>query len=234
MGTETNSPSDFERINAFVDGELSPGERADVAARISEDRSLARAHATIARLKACVGEGAEAAPDGSLILPAKRSSRLPLGVGAAVVGGLALLAIFLQPETNLVPIAARDAVITLASLPATPMIPDLGAAGLRLSDIDVDRSGPVRILVATYLGPHGCRLDLRVRPAETAVQPADGTSRRAWMAGGLSYELVAHGMPAWRFTLIAEAAERETRSSGTDGVGRRLREARAAAAPCVG
>jgi hypothetical protein len=42
-------------------------------------------------------------------------------------------------------------------------------------------------------------------------------------------------MPGWRFAVIAEAAERETRDGRTpDAVGRRLREARALAPPCTG
>ena len=62
-----------------------------------------------------------------------------------------------------------------------------------------------------------------------------GTSRRRWIAGDLAYELVAHGMPAWRFDIIADAAEQQTRI-GSDPVriDRRLREADIGAPPCLG
>ena len=125
--------------------------------------------------------------------------------------------------------------MTLAALPANPVIPDLGVAGLVLTDIDVDRSGSVRFLMATYSGPHGCRLDLRVGPAGAAASPREGAIRHTWTVGDLAYELTAHGMPGWRFTLIADAVERETRSGRLpDGSDRRLREARSAAPPCTG
>ncbi|PWB64110.1 MAG: hypothetical protein C3F17_07790, partial [Bradyrhizobiaceae bacterium] len=53
---------DTERLNALVDGELAPAARAALAERIAADRSLARAHATLARLKSCVAELGEAEP----------------------------------------------------------------------------------------------------------------------------------------------------------------------------
>ena len=239
MGTETTPPPDLEGLNALVDGELSPAERAAVAAKIAADRNFARAHATLARLKSCVIEVAEAAPAAIVTLPAKRSLALPLGLGAVAVFACGLVALVVAtvtlPDREPVPVATRDAVITLAGLPANPVVPDLGVAGLKLVDVGIDRSSDVRQLFATYLGPHGCRLDLRVRPAEVAVPPMAGTSRHAWQVDELAYELVAHGMPGWRFAMIAEAAERETRSGRVpDAVDRRLREARAAAPPCAG
>ena len=233
MDTKSNAPSDFERVNALVDGELSAGERADIAARMAHDRSLVRVHATLAHLKASIGEIADEAPAPPLALRVKRSWRLRTAVGgaAALVGVALLFANYdVLPDKNGVPAHARDAMITLAGLPAKPMIPDLAAAGLKLSDVDVDRSGLLRILAATYLGRHGCRLDLRVWPSGADVPPKIGTSRRVWTSGELTYELIAHGMPGWRFTLIAESAEQETRGSGA---GHRLREARTGAPPCA-
>lgn len=238
MGTETNPQADILRLNALVDGELSPAERAEMAARIAADRDLARAHATLARLKGCIAERAEAAPGASMVLPPKRGWRLPLGLGAAIAaGGLVFLIVSIEtaPQKKDVPIAARDAVIRLAALPSNVVVPDLGVAGLSLTDIDIDQSGPARFLHATYSGPHGCRLDLRVGPAEAAAQPMSGTSWRSWTVGGVTYELAAHGMPGWRFSLVAEAAERETRSGRLpDTIDRQLREARAGAPPCSG
>jgi hypothetical protein len=238
MGTETDTTRDFLRINALADGELSAHERAEVAARIADDRDMARAHATIARLKACVAEETEPAASISIPTTARHSLRRPLGLGAiALAAGLTVLlvAIRVSSDHEPVPVGARDAVISLAALPANPVIPDLTVAGLKLTDLGVDRSGRRPFLLATYSGPHGCRLDLRVHPSAEPALPLQGTSRHAWTVDDVAYELAAHGMPGWRFTLIAEAAERETRR-GTlpDGIGRRLREARAAAPPCAG
>ena len=58
MGTELNN-KDLLLLNALVDGELAPQDRAAIAARLAVDRDLARAYATLARLKASIGELAE-------------------------------------------------------------------------------------------------------------------------------------------------------------------------------
>lgn len=59
MATDINREDDLVRLNAFVDGELSPADRAAVAARLARDAQFAHAHATLARLKACVHGGAD-------------------------------------------------------------------------------------------------------------------------------------------------------------------------------
>ena len=97
---------------------------------------------------------------------------------------------------------ARDAVVTLAALPASPVIPNLDLAGLTVEDLKVDRMGDVRVLVVSYRGPHGCQLDLSVRPVGTSLPAGAGTSRHGWEIGDLAYELVAHGMPGWRFAVM--------------------------------
>ncbi len=228
---------DLLKLNALVDGELAPAERAELAARLAGDRHLARAYAVLARLKATIGEAADApAP---IVLPQRR--RLAWGVMAAaacviVAIGLGILvarnglAMFgAESET-----AEGPTSITLASLPAGTNIPRLDTAGLKLVGLAID-SGSVPLISAHYRGPHGCRLDLRAWPTGATTPAASGTSRQTWRAGGLTYELVAHGMPAWRFAIIAEAAEQQTQlGADPDRVDRRLREANKGAPPCVG
>ncbi len=242
MAIDDTSHLDLIRLNAFVDGELTPTERAAVAAQIKAQPNIARAHATLARLKACIGESADATPAPMIALPPRRRRGLALGIGAGgltvVALGLGALVITGAPRTDpkpVVPVVGQEAVITLAALPATPIIPRLDLAGLTLEDVKVERIGDVRLLLASYRGPHGCLLDLRVHTTGTVVPISPGSSRHSWDVGPLAYELVAHGMPGWRFAIIADAAERETRDGGTaDPVRRRLREARAAAPPCAG
>jgi len=105
---------------------------------------------------------------------------------------------------------------------------------LKLIGLAID-PGKVPLIAASYRGPHGCRLDLRAWPVGAAAPVAMGTSRRSWAVGDLVYELVAHGMPQWRFAIIAEAAEQQTRlGSDPERVDRRLREANIGAPPCLG
>ncbi len=241
MATDHTPRPDIVRLNAFVDGELSPSERAVVAAQIKAQPDFARAHATLARLKACIGESADATALPAIGMPHQRPHRVVLrvGVAALVVCCLVLAAVLAVPRFLVrqepVPLAARDAAITLAALPASPVLPNLGAGGLTLEDVKIERIGEVRALLASYRGPHGCVLDLRVSPAASALPAGAGSSRHSWQVGPLAYEVVAHGMPGWRFAVIADAVERETRDGRTpDAIQRGLREARAAAPPCAG
>jgi hypothetical protein len=241
MVTENPSDPDVERLNAFVDGELTPAERAPVAAQIRAQPNFARAHATLARLKASVGESADATPAAHIVLePRRRHTAAGLalsGMVAAVIGLVVayVMATDVSLDRRQVPLAGQEAVITLAGLPADPVIPRLDMAGLVLEDIKIERVADVRLLLASYRGPHGCLLDLRISPAGTVVPAHAGSSHHSWEVASLAYELVAHGMPGWRFAVIADAAERETREGRPSfAVERRLREARAAAPPCTG
>lgn len=240
MATERSQTPDILRLNALIDGELSPADRAEMAARLATDRDLSRAYATLAQIKACVAGQDETAigPDPLIVPPRPSRLRWAVAVGAAAaVAGLGLFAFVngLTTDRADVPEPARHALVVLAALPENPVVPELSLAGLKLTDVALDHSGPVRFLKATYSGRQGCRLDLRIRPADADVLPLAGTSSLSWTVGRISYDLSAHGMPSWRFTLIAEAAERQTRNGRLpEDVSRQIREARALAPPCVG
>ncbi len=227
---------DLLRLNALVDGELAPAERAEMAARLAGERDLARAYATLARLKAVIGESADEAP--AISLPSKRRRGWPRAVAVAAALA-AMLAVALFAARGFL---AREAegpdeaptAITLASLPAGTTIPRLDTAGLKLVNLDID-PGHVPIFTARYRGPHGCRLDLRAWPVGETPPPLEGTRRYRWTVGNLIYELVAHGMPAARFDIIADASELQTRLNvDHQRINRRLRQAEYGAPPCAG
>jgi hypothetical protein len=214
---------------------LAPSERAAIAERVASDRKFARGYATLARLKASVAEIADATGHQLAAQPSRRRRFVPIAAGLGVAAVIAVTAFWahfaLQPP---VPSMAREAVISLAALPGRPIVPDLSPAGLNLTDVGIDRTGQVKSLMAVYRGSHGCRLDLRIGAAGATLPPLAGTSRHVWDVGGLAYELVAHGMPAWRFTLIAESAEQATRAgSAPDNARTRLQIARNSAPPCT-
>jgi len=240
MAVDDTPHPDIVLLNAFVDGELSPAERADIADRIRAEPDIARAHATLMRLKASIAASADATPPVTIVAARKTPRQV---ANLAVRGFLACAAILsvlftathFLAERGRAPFTARDAMVTLAALPADPVIPDLEMGGLTLVDVKIESVGGTRLLVASYRGPHGCLLDLRVSPLGSAVSAGAGSSRHSWKVGPLAYELLAHGMPGGRFAIIADAAERETRDGTDPGAVRgRLREARAAAPPCAG
>jgi len=231
--------SDFEKLNALVDGELGPAERAEIAARLAVDRELASAYATLAQLKAAV---AETALDGRPIVlrrprwPAVRRYAFAIAACAIVAAGAALLAAHDEwfDGDSARATAEGPTAVTLASLPAETMIPRLDTAGLKLIALVVNPDR-VPLFTASYRGPHGCRLDLLAWPLGAKAPMVTGTSLRHWVVGDLVYELAAHGMPAWRFAIIADGAEQQTRAGADpDRVDRRLREANRGAPPCLG
>jgi hypothetical protein len=241
MATDESSHPDMLRLHAFVDGELTPTERAAVAEQIRAQPHVARAHATLARLKATIGESADAVHPPKIAPTRRTSHRAALGLSAAALAicGAILVSVFAASDFpaghRSVARVGHDSVVTLAALPANPVIPNLDTGGLALEDVRVDRVGDVRLLVASYRGPHGCQLDLRVRPAGLEIAAGAGSSRHTWEVGPLAYELLAHGMPGWRFAIIADAAEHETRDGrAPNALRQRLREARLVAPPCTG
>lgn len=237
MSTERQN-DELTRLNAFVDGELLPVERAEIAARIASDRNFARAHAALARLKACVMEQADGSGAVAVRIPRRRPWGLVLGMGAAaalllMAGGFLAIDTWRQHDAT-AELPATERLVRRAALPAVPVIPDLNAGGLKLIGVDVRSAAPAPALVATYVGPRGCRLELRIHDAAADRGSAEGTSRRHWTVGSLSYELVAFGMPDIRFAIIAGAAERQTRLNADPAGELQLRQARIVAPPCLG
>lgn len=231
MATDVNENDDLLRLHALVDGELAPDEQAALAGRLATDRDFARAYATLARLKACIAESAEAQPP--VTLPAakpKRSRALGFGLAAAAAALVAAASVIeLTLDRQPQPLAIDP--ISVAALPLGPVIPDFRSAGLTLASVTADTTDSV---IAIYKGPRGCRIELRVRPQELELFPGTGTSHRTWTVDGLTYQLVAFGMPPSRFEAIASAAERMSRERQLPrGMDRLLREARSAATPCV-
>jgi anti-sigma factor RsiW len=226
---------DLEALNAFVDGELPPEEHAAVAARIAADPSLARAHATLTRLRAGSADYAAGTEPPVLTMPSRRLPRPVIAAAAAAVALLAGVALVqlrtAQPLSSVN--ASREAVLPVA-LGSKPMIPDLSAAGLTLVRVDGGAGRPLDHMVAVYTGPRGCRLELHVRsPGSEPISAPQATHRHQWADGAATYELLAFGMAPKRFAVVAEAAERQTRAlAGPDQ--QRLREARKSAPPCVG
>lgn len=240
--TSERDQHDLMRLNAFVDGEASPAERAEIAARIASDRGFARQHALLLRLKAGVAEYAaeDAGPD--IALAAAAPLRWPawLGLGAGMAAAVLLLAgaYFGTHRFRAAPVAldhnAIERLVLQAALPAAPVVPDLAAGGMTLSGVAVRETAAAPALVASYIGPRGCRLELRIQSSGGASSDDDGTARRGWTVGALHYELVAFGMPDIRFAIIAGAAERQSRLAVDPDGDMGLREARSAAPPCLG
>lgn len=228
-------PDDLEKLNALVDGELQLADRAAIAARMAAEPDLARAHATLTRLKAEIGSYADAQLAPGLNTPRTTRRRdLAAALAAAAILVAAVFAVADLPAHR-TPVAERAAPQDVsASLKLA--IPDLSTAGLTLQRVETDGGRPFERLTAIYSGPRGCRLELRVRPVASApFAPTAATRQHRWSDGNLDYELLAFGMPLVRFAMIADATERQTRvADNRDFAEKRLREARSTTLPCAG
>lgn len=236
---EADRQADELLLNALVDGELSPTDHAAAAARLADDREFARAYATLTRLKAGVAEIAEEGVGAEIKLSAPVASRRYAAVGipmalAAAVAGIAIIPVFMPEHEQSRPVVDVQASEVVAiAFAADPIIPDLSTAGLQLARTVVSTAAGVNALVATYLGPRGCRLELWVGDTSMSVKASGSTERRRWQVSGLVYELVAFGMPAERFVKVADLAEEETRATNLPDEAEPLVQARIPRPPCL-
>ncbi len=186
----------WDKLNAYVDGELDAQGNAEVAGALALDPDLAARVASLARLKACVAEAGESEMPPPVRSPARsvppRRSFAWVGVaGAATV----VLAVALMSFERLRPAPAPPAparVLELSGLSAAAAMydrwiagndgggdqqrpldwqpmghpPDLGEARLRLVYRDATEPRDRHAVFYGYLGPNGCRLGLWIGRGE--------------------------------------------------------------------
>lgn len=207
-----------ERLNGLLDGELSPAEASDTARALRDDPSLTVRLADLARLRALTTAiDANLPMPGMPVEPAQPLWRRPALVGGTLIAlSLAAAGLVLLPgrETSSLAAHRRFLAATADTASAAPGLPDLSAAGLRLSWIEPTGGGTY----AGYVGPRGCRLGLWLGPRGGApvsgndgwrtetVEQADG--RVVWIATTLS-------MDAGRFAALAEVVRSGSAAGAT-------------------
>ncbi|MFZ5791057.1 MAG: zf-HC2 domain-containing protein [Pseudomonadota bacterium] len=234
----------WERLNAYVDGELSPAEAAEVAAAVARDAELAGRVATLTRLKAATSGLAPqhpAPPPPRLPARRSRSYALPL-VASLVLLIVAAVSIWLwrpdsqPPDSWLAQAAASHRAWiqsagageapgkVLAALQAGDIVdvPDLTDAHLSLVHAAAEsKTGGVFL---GYRGIHGCRVGLWIgAPSpDLGAQPkpvaSDDIAGYAWRLGNTGYALLARGMDPSRLKQLADAVAKIT------GQGNRLNQ----------
>lgn len=259
----STGPDRWQKLNAYVDGELDAQEKAEIAAEIARDRGLAAAAATLTQLKAATGQAFADAPAIAVsAAPAGMMRRAAALIATAAAVGAAAAAIWLMAAPSVPPsldlaVSRHAAWVAGETLPTEPMaapllvglarldrpveLPDLRDAGLeivRIAALD-DPSGPAGLHVA-YLGSRGCRVSLIVAKADPEGAPLHvqigGMEIVRWTADELAYTLLASGMPRERFALIASSAEQAVRQHRppAEPVRKALRRERDGSAPCAG
>lgn len=259
----STGPDRWEKLNAFVDGELDAQGKAEIAAEIARDRDFAAAAATLARLKAATGEAFADAPAVAIdTAPPGMMRRTATVIATTAAAGAAAAAIWLTavpavpPSLDLAvsrhagwvagetapsePLAA-PLLVGLARLDRPVELPDLRDSGLQIVRIAaLDDAGDPAGLHIAYLGSRGCRVSLVVAKAGPEIAPLrtriGGMDIARWTADELAYTLLASGMPRERFALIASSAEQAVRQHRPppEPIREALRRERDGSAPCTG
>ncbi|MBZ8119550.1 hypothetical protein KUD11_12945 [Roseovarius sp. LXJ103] len=240
----TLSDEDWERVNAFHDGALTPPEAQAFDQRLAAEPALAAALAEVAGLSrslavlrpAIVAE--PVSPPPPTALPTRRwwiggalAACLALAVGLALPqrGPASLLDIhhaYLAQEFDV----TRSAAFYVGTTPSAVQ-PDLTGGNLTPVALRTIPDGTV----AHYAGRNGCRLSyFRGKgtlglPAQAAVQASVWTTR-----DGVQHALVASGMDVPKFDAIASYLHQVTRQRAIDHLYAAMTDATRNASPCVG
>jgi anti-sigma factor RsiW len=191
----------WERLNAYVDGELGVQERAEVAADIAARPDLAQGVAALTKMKAALATEDIAAQSWSEVAPQRPAvsrSRIAARVAAALIIAVALGATFAAWRGGErtagwldAPLAAHDAwvatgapelpeggagamLVGLGTLGPDALIPDLSAAKLTNTGarfIPALDGRPPAMQLA-YSGTRGCRVTLWITPLRDGVSAA--------------------------------------------------------------
>jgi hypothetical protein len=210
--------ADWERLNAFADGELAVADQREVAALLGASPPAAQALRGIIGLK----EQLRTLPMGDAppfprakAPPQRRYRNLVAAVAVVLVAGAALFA--LGPAGS--PAGDRFLATALAAherhadiLPnetamqvsSDPIASELARLGLRPAWRSAVAEGEEH---AGFTGARGCRLSLHVTTQLQPERPPGGTETphalARWNTDGKSYLLIATGMPAARFAIMA-------------------------------
>lgn len=222
--------SDWEALNAYVDGELDPARTAEVAERIAHDPALARQTAALTGMKAALAETPDT-PAFDFDPPAteSRHRRRWLAIAASAAFILAASAFWATQFDQATPTWLTAAATAHSNLAAQqtdaplyaeqvaavagfrPYIPDLVAAKLSLAAAaPFPVNGSPGGLALQYTGTRGCRVTYVAFPSEDftlgeslAQIETGGLTGYGWRVGAIGYALLAQGMDPNRLAVIA-------------------------------
>lgn len=225
------------QLNAFVDGELSPPEAAQVASAIAADPVVARRVARLHQTKAALAGLTDdlAVPDLRQPRPAPRPLwRLAVGLAAGLAGAGALLAMLAWPAPA--PERAHN-----ASEPPLMAQHDHWAghmadgAGLALPDgfgwlESVMRSSGLQLVHLAqadgmqhfgFKGQNACRISLFMTAATQPDSPlrltlSEQVQHAQWQIGAIAFEMIARDMAPARFATVATSLHRESHDHAPD------------------
>ena len=258
----SSHPSDWEGLNAYVDGELDPAYAADVADHIASNPALARQAAALSGMKAALADMTET-PVFDFGAPAteSRTWKRWLAIAASAAFILAASMIWIAQFNPATPAWLSAAATVHESLAGQqtqtspqaeqiaaiagfrPYIPDLDAAKLNLyGAAPFLISGSPDGLALQYTGTRGCRLTYVAFHGEgfaldeSLRQISTGNlTGYGWRVGAIGYALLAQGMDPERLAVIAASIHTASRLHRPfdDTTRTRLARSRAASQACT-
>ncbi|QEL22279.1 anti-sigma factor [Bosea sp. F3-2] len=251
----------WDKLSAYIDDELSPGEAADVAAAVARDPRLAERVATLSRLRAVTRRLPSETEIPAFVLPRRRRRRVALPIAAALslAACIGFLALRLSgpataPDGGLAAAVAahrhwidgRQAEVPEQRIQVdlaaarSGRLPDLRASALELTYLSLDPTSREGGMLAGYRGPHGCRLGLWMAPRSRgsgeppAKSDRDGLRIRAWSTTEADYALLSRGMDPERLDRLADVIAKLThqKQAPTDEQVAALRDVPNIGQPC--
>lgn len=249
----TISNEDFEKLNAFLDGELPAEEMIVFKNRIASDTELEREKQTLLSLKASMEKlrpvvqqtaNDETVSSGSTLrrnLVAAVLLAAIIGVGAFMIGpsfkngNLSPASLHAElSEKNYDINNNKFSIRVSASSLNLPNIPDLTPSSLTLADISSTKIGNAEAVAMHYRGKRGCRLTFVAVSGfykdTSFLAPIDrNLLQEQWVKDGTQFYLFASGMDKNRFASIASYARRQQEKLRIA-----MKETYQTALPCMG
>ncbi len=246
--------NDWELINAYADGELPAGDKAEVSRRLTHDTALAAALAEVRATTAALSLMRPAGTPGKPVPSWHPARRLAFAASVAVavaLGALYQFGVFgedwrdapadlhtalsansyVMPESGVLPVISTARIGDIRAF-------DLSSSRLSLVDVKTTKLAGRDVVAMHYRGRNGCRLSivaLEAAPEDAVTLPAryDGLETR-WTVDGVHFYLLASGMDQNRFNSIATYAKAESRRlKGQDELRFAMSTATDQAQPCA-
>lgn len=247
----STSKTTWERLNAYVDGELGPRESAAVAREVALDAMLAAQVAAITALKAAAVESLEPMEPLMLEQPATHKRRAMTWVAGAacaiLLGGFLAVRTVSEVAPPELRVArdmharwirqraagaeaqpARVLETSLAHMGLAAYAPDLSSVDLFFAHIRPIPAQSGRGLHIGYLGRRGCMMSLVVVETATAGAPGlhelddDAGKGFTWYVDRYRYVMLAARMDPRRFAKVAAVVESLTRRRAAPSGNERL------------
>lgn len=235
----TISDRDWELLNGYLDGELSPEDALEIERLLSSDEEMQSAYARLVDLKDTM-RGLKPRSEDRLA-PDTTPRRMPLvwisGIAAsiAVIGLLGVLGIYwLNPAPTAEMLALemhntlsqktyvldeRSPKLAVSNVRYGRLdIPDLTLSSLSLVDVLTTAISGKEVIAMHYRGQHGCRLSLiGIEQDPAGEKPefsiSDSVLKQSWQHNGFFFVALADGMDENRFRAITAYLVEETKGS---------------------